>query len=372
VSAIFLIHGLVVATWVSRIPEIQTRLALTPAALGLTLLAAAVGSLVSMPLTGWLIDRRGSGRTTLFGSVAFCLALPLLALAHSAIWLAAALFGFGAAAGAMDVSMNAQAVAVEEQYGRSVMSSFHAMFSVGGMAGAAMGGWAAANRIAPLAHFLIAAAALFALTWIFAATGLIPDNDHHTKRTKLVLSRIPARVFGLAAIAFAFFLTEGAVADWSAIYLREFLGAGPGTAAMGYAVFSVVMAIGRFGGDAIIERLGRERTLRIFSAVAASGLALAVAAPVTTIALVGFGLVGAGCSVIVPVTFAASGRIAQLSKGAGMAVVSGGGYLGLLAGPPLIGFTAQAITLRNALILVTAFSATGIVLARSSRSKASE
>lgn len=365
VSVIFLVHGLVVATWVSRIPAIQSALQLDPGRLGLTLLAAAVGSLVSMPLAGILIDREGSGRVTTQASILFCLSLPLLAWAVNGYWLAGALFVYGAAAGAMDVGMNAQAVAVEQHYGRSLMSSFHALFSAGGMAGSALGGLVAAGAIAPLVHFSTAAAILLAIALV-AARDLYPDHQHMDIPAP-VPTRIPRSVVGLAAIAFVFFLSEGAMADWSAIYLREFLAAGPGTAAMGYAAFSVTMALGRFGGDAVIERLGRRRTLEVFSLVAASGLGLALAARSTTAALAGFALVGAGCCVIVPVAFAAAGRVEGVSKGVGMAAVTGCGYLGLLLGPPLIGFTAQVLTLRTALLLVVLLSAGGALLARTVR-----
>ena len=371
VAIVFLIHGLVVSTWVSRIPAIQTALSLSPATLGLTLLAAALGSLVSMPLAGMLIDREGSGRVTLQGGILFCLSLPLLGLASNAWWLGAALFVYGAAAGAMDVGMNAQGVALEERSGRSLMSGLHALFSTGGMLGSVAGGWIAARGVAPLIHFSVACVILLAAE-LAVARRLIADYQHPTMLPAAGLSRIPRSVLALAAIAFIFFLAEGAIADWSAIYLREFLLAGPGTAAMGYAAFSVTMAIGRFGGDLVIEWLGRRRTLQVFSLVAAAGLALALAAYNTPLALAGFGVVGAGCCVIVPVAFAASGRVEGLSKGAGMAAVTGCGYFGLLVGPPLIGFTAQALTLRSALFLVVLLTAAAAVLARAVRDPAPE
>jgi MFS family permease len=145
--------------------------------------------------------------------------------------------------------------------------------------------------------------------------------------------------------------------DWDAIYLREFLSAGVGTAALGYAAFSLLMLAGRMVGDVAIGRMGRTRTVRSFSLVAAAGLALATAARSIPLALAGFGLVGAGCSVIVPVAFAGAGRIEGISKGAGMAAVSGAGYAGLLLGPPLIGFTAQGFGLRVALALLVLLAA---------------
>lgn len=367
VSVVFLIQGLVVATWVSRIPQIQTALKLSPGILGLVLLAAAAGSLASMPLTGWLIDREGSGRVSLVSGICFCLTLPLLALAPCAIGLAAALFAFGAAAGAMDVAMNAQAVFVEDMHGRSLMSSFHALFSAGGMFGATLGGFAAARGVPPRIHFFMAAAAFLLLT-VVSARGLAEDHRHAPAP---VLSGIPRRALALAAVAFIFFLTEGAIADWSAIYLREFLAAGPGTAAMAYALFSVVMTVGRLGGDPVIDWLGTVRTLRVFSLIAAAGLALVVLAQNLPIAFTGFALVAAGCCVIVPVAFAAAGRVPGISKGVGLAGVTGAGYFGLLAGPPMIGFTAQWTNLRLALLLLVALTACTTLLARGAGPRAS-
>ncbi len=362
VSLIFLVHGLVVGTWVSRIPAIQTALKLSPGTFGLTLLAAALGSIVAMPVAGRLIDREGSGRLTMLAMFVFCCSLPLLAFAPNEWCLAGALFVCGAAAGSMDVGMNTQAVVLEESYGRSIMSSFHALFSAGGMGGSAIGGLIASLGIAPLRHYIGASVILIILG--FASTRkLIEDRQHEATPSPLPV-RIPKAVVGLAAIAFTFFLSEGAMADWSAIYLREFLAAGPGTAAMGYAAFSITMAIGRMLGDAVIQRLGRRRTLEWFSLIAAAGLSIALAAHTIWLALVGFAMVGAGCCVIVPVAFAAAGRVQGLSRGVAMAAVTGVGYLGLVLGPPLIGFAAQATTLRTALVLVVVLCASGALLAR--------
>ena len=364
VSAIFLIHGLIVSTWVSRIPAIQAALGLSPATLGLTLLMAAVGSLVSMPVSGMMIDREGSGRVTAQASMLFSLSLPLIALAPNAWWLGAALFVYGAGAGAMDIGMNAQAVAVEDIYRRSLMSSFHALFSVGGMAGAGLGGMVAAAGVTQLSHMSVAGVALLAASF-GVARNLVEDHHHPEMLPPLNPRRVPLSAVALATIAFIFFMAEGAMADWTGVYLTDFLNAGPGTAALGYAAFSVTMALGRIAGDGVIERLGRRRALAICSLITAAGLAEAMAAPSTWMALAGFALVGAGCSIIVPVCFAAAGRIEGLSKGVGMAAVTGAGYFGMLVGPPMVGFAAQAFTLRAALLIVALMAAGGAVLARS-------
>lgn len=353
VSLIFLIHGLGGSAWFSRIPQIQAALHLSPGVLGSTLLAAAVGSVLSMPLTGRLIDREGSARVALISTVLFCLATPLMALANSALTLAAALLLFGAAASSMDVAMNAQAVAVEDRLGRSLMASFHALYSLGAMGGALLGGWAAAHTVAPLIHFFASGIALAAMGAV-VARKLVEDRQHAPPPS---LFPIPKGVLALAAVAFCFFMTEGAMADWSAIYLRDNLAAGPGTAALAYAAFSVTMTGGRIFGDRIIDSLGRTRTLRFFSLLAAAGIAVAVTSRALPLSIAGFALVGAGCCVIVPVAFAGAARVPGLSKGVGMAAVTGAGYAGLLAGPPLVGFTAEIAGLRVALGLLAALCA---------------
>jgi MFS family permease len=356
----------VFSTWVSRIPAVQSHLNLRPSELGLALLGIAVGSMISMPIAGWTMARSGTGTVATVSSILFCLALPVPPLAGGALTLGLALTMLGFAAGAMDVSMNAQAVAVEERYGRSLMSAFHALFSIGGMAGSAIGGWVASRAIGPAPHLAVAGGVCLVLI-LFAIPYLVP-HDHHAieHRPKF---RITARLAALAAIAFCFFLGEGAIADWSGLYLRHQLRTGAGTAALGYAVFSAVMAVGRLTGDLLINRFGRPALVRLGSAIAACGLGLALLLNNLPAALAGFGLTGAGCAVIVPIAFAAAGRMRELPPGSALTVVTAMGYFGLFAGPPSIGFLADAFGLRAALLAVVGLLSVGLVLAGAAGSR---
>lgn len=350
---IFSIQGMGVSTWISRIPSIKSNLALNNGVLGLTLLGAAVGSVLSIPLTGILVNRYGSKRVTAVSMIGFCFALVPLALATNAVALGMTLVLFGALSGMMDVAMNAQGVEVEKRLGTPTMSRFHGLFSLGGMLGAGAGAAVAARGIAPLAHFAAAAGALLLLAAISAPhmvethTGEAAPHAHRVPLTKM-----PKVLFTLSAIAFCILLSEGAMADWTGVYLRQVLAAGPGTAAAGYAVFSAAMAIFRLLGDMITLRLGNVGTVRTGALVAAAGLFCALCARSPAWAMPGFAATGAGFSVIVPLVFGAGGRVNGVSPGAGIATVTGFGYFGFLVGPPSIGFTSQLLTLRYALGIV--------------------
>jgi MFS family permease len=352
VVVLFLVHGLVVSTWVSRIPAVQAALGLNNGILGLTLLGGAVGAVCTIPFTGWLITRYGSKILTALSSIAFCLAVTLPALAFNAATLALALLVFGSTAAAMDVSMNAQGVEVEKALGRPTMSRFHGMFSIGGMAGAGIGGVVAAHGVRPLAHFVIGG--LICLVGVLIVSPMLLEPQQHAAQTehRLPLRKTPRVLLALSAIGFCILLSEGAMADWTAVYLRQVLKAGPGIAAAGYAVFSAAMAVFRLLGDLITARLGPLRTVRIGSLVAGFGLfsALCMASP--SFALPGFAAVGAGFSVIIPLVFGSGGRVEGVSPGAGIATVTGIGYIGFLVGPPTIGFLSQLFTLRYALGVV--------------------
>jgi hypothetical protein len=367
---LFLVHGLVVATWVSRIPAVQGALKLSNAILGLALLSSAVGAVCTIPLAGWLVSRYGSKRVCIGASLGFCLSLIPLGAAAGTLTLASALFLYGALAAAMDVAMNAQGVEIERALGSPTMSRFHGMFSLGGMLGAAAGGALAARGIAPLPHFaasgVINAAAVVAIAPLLLVSAPAPKHVEH----RLALSKIPPVLLALSAIAFCILLAEGAMADWTAVYLRQGLNAGPGTAAAGYAVFSAAMAIFRFLGDWLTARLGPLQTVRSGSLVAAVGLVWALSMRVPEWSLPGFALAGAGFSVIIPLVFGSGGRVPGISAGPGIATVTGIGYIGFIVGPPAIGFASQAFTLRYALGVVVACCLLSAVLSGSMKSLA--
>ena len=351
----FLVHGLVVSTWVSRIASVKSRLQMGDGALGLALLGTAIGSIAAIPACGALVARCGSRLAARWTGVGFCIALALPAFASNAATLFFALLFYGAMAGANDVAMNAQAVATEKLMATHSMSRFHSMFSLGGIAGASAGGWIASRGVASGMHLAVGAAVFIALS--LYSSELIPDVHGTAPATaRFSIRHVPPALVALSVIGFCIFLSEGAIADWTGVYLKQVIGASEGAAPMGYAVFSAAMAFFRFTGDAITARIGRAAMIRAGGLLAAAGVALAVFAHTTGWALAGFAAAGAGFSSIIPLVFAAGGRVESVSEGTGIATVSGIGYLGFLAGPPAIGFISEMSSLRAGLFLLVVLS----------------
>jgi predicted MFS family arabinose efflux permease len=349
---LFLVHGLVVSTWISRIPAVQIKLHLNNFVLGLTLLSSAIGAMCAIPIAGNLVGKLGTKRVAVWASVGLCVCLVLPALAVNAATLAVALFIYGAWAAAMGVAMNSQAVEVENALKKPTMSRFHAMFSLGAMAGAAVGGAVAARGYGTVGHFAVSGAvnglAILAISGMLLETHDAHKNMDH----RLPFSKMPRVLLALSAIAFCMFLSEGAMADWIALYLRQVLKADQGTAAYGYSVFAGAMATMRLLGDIVTARLGSYRAVRNGSLLAALGVIWALCVREPLWAMPGFGLAGCGFSIIVPLVFSAAGRVKGVSAGAGIATVSGIAYLAFIAGPPAIGFLSQVMTLRGALLVV--------------------
>ncbi|MDQ2904728.1 MAG: MFS transporter [Chloroflexota bacterium] len=361
VALLFFLNGTILATWATRIPSIQARLALRPAELGLALLGTAAGALVAMNVSGYLAARFGSRSVTIIAAVILCLMLPLLALAPTLSSLVTALVLFGASNGSMDVAMNTQGVAVERQYGRPILNSFHACFSLGGLAGALIGGLVASRGIAPLPHFL--GIALFCVILTLSVARFLLPAGAEAQRTAVAFARPTRAILALGLVAFCVVLGEGAMADWSAIYLNGTLRTGAGLAAVGYAAFSVMMAMGRGVGDQLTARLGARTMMQLGGIVAATGLTLALVVTWLPITLLGFGLVGAGFSVVFPLTLSAAGRTSKQAAGTAIAAVATCGYAGFLVGPPVIGFVADALSLRIALSFVVVLSLCATVCA---------
>ena len=368
VFGVFFVNGVVIGTWVVRIPAIKGELGLGEGLLGVALLGAAVGALVAMPLVGALVSRFGSRR--IVGTTALLLALSLVlpALAPSLLLLVLALVVLGAANGGLDVSMNVQAVAVERGYGRPIMSSFHAAWSFGGLAGAALGGLLASRGVGPLPHFSVVAV-LAAIAFAGAYGALVPSQADASERGAPAFARPTRALFGLGVMAFCVLLGEGAMGDWSAVYLDDTLGTGPGFAAAGYAAFSLSMAFGRLFGDKLTERLGPVTLVRACGALAAVGLGVALAAAQPLVALVGFACAGAGFSIVFPTALSAAGRTRNMATGPALAAVSTAAYTGFLIGPPFIGFIAELTGLGYALYLVVALSAAIIIFASAVNTK---
>ncbi|MGC1550203.1 MAG: MFS transporter [Rhodanobacter sp.] len=347
---IFLVSGIAMASWAPMVPFAKLRLGLDDAQLGLVLLAFGGGSMISMPFMGLLSHRFGNRKVITVAGMLLCLALPALALAPNVAWLTAALLYFGVTLGAINVAMNAHAVEVERRDGRVLMSGFHGLFSVGGLAGAAgMSGLLATGLPLPVCTVVISI--------LLAAIVLSQRSSLIASTVNAVAAHTPFRmprglVWLLGLLCFVSFMAEGSILDWSAIFLRDFRGFAPSMAGIGYAFFSIAMAVGRLTGDRLIQWLGPVWAVRAGAGIAAVGFALAASAPWPLVSLCGFVLVGLGASNIVPVMFSAAGRLPGASPAISIATVTTLGYAGLLSGPALIGFIAHASTLPWAMVVV--------------------
>jgi len=362
ILGLFLIHGLVVATWASRLPVIQSRLGISAGQLGVLLLASAIGAILAMPVTGKLMAQLGSKRVVIVSSFAFCLVLPGLALAPNSLWMAVALFLYGFTAGVMDVSMNAQAVFLEKQYQKSIMIAFHAFFSIGGLLGSVLGSFSAAQRIAPSQHF-IGAAIAYAVVVAVASCFLIADRPAGESKKGPLFATFSWPLFGLCMIGFCCFLSEGAIIDWSGIYLYRVLHSGESMAALGFAFFSIAMTFGRLVGDALADRFGAALLVLLGCLFAGGGMTFVLLSPSVLFALAGFTLVGIGFSVIVPLVFSASGRIGGNSY-ANLTTITLFSYCAFLLGPPLIGLLADLLGLRLALALIVVLTLVGALFSK--------
>jgi MFS family permease len=366
VAAIFLLNGFVFGSWASRIPAVRDHVGLSDGELGLALACGAIGSIVAMPFAGARAARIGSRRATRVAFALLCLGAGVVALAPSLLVLCALLFVMGAAMGSCDVTMNAHGVAVERRYGRAILAGFHAAFSVGGLAGGALGALAAAAGLDVRVHLALIAAlsAAIGLTWSQRFLGADADA---VGRAEPIFVRPPRRLLALGGLAFACLIIEGASADWSAVYLRDELGTTAAIAALGFTAFSVTMTLGRLFGDRLVDRFGPQAVVRFGGALAAVGfgLGLVVAQPVA--AIIGFACLGAGMSGVVPIIFRASGHVPGMAAGVGLAAASSMGYLGFLVGPPTIGGLAELTGLPTALILLVALAGTVALLAPTTR-----
>ncbi|MCT9933100.1 MFS transporter [Planotetraspora sp. A-T 1434] len=380
VFGLFLLAGMAIGTWTARIPAIKSGLHLSDGRLSLGLLGIAAGAITGMQVVGRLVDRYGSDRVMIPMALAQGVVLVIPAYMPGLVTLALALFLFGAVHGTLDVAMNANAVVVERAYGKPIMSSFHAVFSIGGFAGAAAGGLFAHAGVSPGVTFAVVGAVVLTIALLSSRWAMRDDPRRHTPpptdpppsgtvaaghltepadgRAPRSLDPVTVRrrrtaggALFLGVLAFCCLVGEGASADWSSVYLRDDLGSSPGFAAAGYAAFSIMMTAGRFAGDRLAARLGPVMLVRCCGTLAAAGLAISLLIGRPVAGVIGFGLFGAGLSCIIPQVFSAAGHRDPAQAGRALATVASLGYTGFLAGPVLIGGTAELLTLPYALFV---------------------
>jgi MFS family permease len=349
-SVFFFIAGLTFSTWASRIPAIQTKLHLSDAGLGSVLFALPAGLMTSLPVSGWLVSRFGSRPMVIVGSVFYPLILLILGSSTSVLQLVLSLFSFGIMGNLINIAMNTQAVGVETLYGRSVMASFHGLWSLAGFTGAVIGTFFVSRGLPPIIHFSIVSG-LCVLLVILSYKFTLPHDIGHRQRQKAFV-KPDKKILLLGMIAFCCLVNEGAMSDWSGVYFKNIVKAPASLITLGYVAFTSTMALGRFLGDSLVTKFGVKRMLQISGSVITTGLLLAVIFPYLATATAGFFLVGFGVSSVVPIVYGLAGKSTTMSAGAALAAVSTIGFLGFLIGPPLIGFIAQAISLRWSFTLI--------------------
>jgi MFS family permease len=350
VGAIFFSFGLCFSSWASRIPSIQQRLGLSDAQLGLVLISLPIGSMISLPLAGFLTAKAGSRNIVIIATLLYSLVLVTLGLAGNVYQLVTCLFIFGLCGNLLNISINTQAVGVEALYKRSIMASFHGLWSLAGFAGAAIGTFMMGRGIFPYQHFIFIM--ITAVTILLLSNRNLLKEDAKLQANQPIFVKPDKSLINLGIIAFCSMICEGAMFDWSGIYFKKVVVAEEAWLGAGYTAFMSMMAFGRFVADWATVRFGLKRILQGSGLLTATGLLIAVLFPNIVTAITGFLLVGLGVSSVIPLVYSVAGRSKVLSPGVALATVSTIGFLGFLCGPPLIGFVAGATSLRISFAII--------------------
>ncbi|MEU2621488.1 MFS transporter [Streptomyces sp. NPDC007157] len=366
----FSLCGTLMGTWVVNIPAVEERVGISHATLGGLLVLLGLGAFIGMQVAGRLTDALGARIVVPATGVLCSAALVLPGLPREPWTLAAALLVFGFCNGCLDVSMNAHAVHVEKAYGRPVMSAFHATFSVGGVLAALVGAATASAGLSPAAG-MAAMGALGIAIALVSARALLPTAPTAADTGARETEQAPAagrratsgRIWILAALALMVMLCEGAANDWSALHLKDVLGAPASTAAFAYGTFAAAMTIGRLLADRLVARFGSMAILRYGAATAAVGSTIVTVSPWIWAAFAGWALFGLGLSGCVPQLFSAAGHADPSAAGANVSRVAGFGYVGMLAGPAVIGWLTHLVALNHAFVLLILLCATTAVAA---------
>ncbi|WP_343704373.1 MFS transporter [Chitinophaga sp.] len=352
ITFFFFISGFGFSTWASRIPDIQHRLQLNEAQLGSVLFALPLGLMFTMPVTGLLLQRFSSSVIMFAGSLAFNAMLSCLGFAGEVWQLVGGLFLFGASRNLLNISMNAQSVGVQALYNRSIITTFHGIWSVAGFSGAAVGGVMVYFQVTPAIHFMVTGILLVILGF-FAYPGVLHQPPASTGKRRLAWPDRHLMKYGL--ICFAVMSCEGTMYDWSGIYFQKAVQASKEVVTAGFVAYMMAMAASRFSGDKLVNRLGVVTMIKYSGVLVFSGLMLAALLPYPLTTGLGFMMTGVGVSCVVPLVFSMAGKSATMANGPAIAAVSTVGYLGFLLVPPMIGFLAEAAGLRWAFGLMAFF-----------------
>lgn len=365
ISLYFFFYGFIFATWASRIPTIQQRLNLSEAGLGAVLFAMPVGSFITLPFSGYLTSKIGSRKVVIGASFLYGCILSAIGFSTSTWQLTLCLFLFGSAGNMMNISVNTQALELEKVYQKTIISSFHGMWSVAGLLAASLGTFLIGKAFPVSAHFLLVAIAGLA-SFMLCAPYLI--HEKLKKQEKRPLFTKPDRAFwGLGMIAFCSMICQGAMFDWSGVYFRKVVVAQPAFIGLGYTGFMISMTAIRFITDWLTQIMGFKKIIVCCGIFTFAGLLLAVLFPSIVPATIGLFFVGMGVSPGVPLVFSAAARSKKLPPPVAIAAVSSIGMIGLLIGPPIIGFIAGLTSLKTSFLILSFFGVAIIVAALGQR-----
>ncbi|MEO8416971.1 MAG: MFS transporter [Ginsengibacter sp.] len=361
ISLFFFFYGFIFATWASRIPAIQQRLHLSNAGLGLVLLGMPVGSFIALPFSGFATSKYGSRIVLIISSITYCILLAWIGFLENSFLLAFCLFLFGATGNMVNIAVNTQAIALETSYKKTIISSFHGMWSVAGLAAASLANIFIAKSFAVRNHFLIASLASL-LIFISVSPFLLNEEKKQYARRSF-FTRPGKELLALGMIAFCSLICQGAMFDWSGIYFKKIVTSNPALTGLGYTAFMISMTSVRFITDWLNNRIGFKKIIILCGIFITAGLLLAIVFPFLVTATIGIFLVGIGVSPAVPLVFSAAGKFKHMPTPVAIAAVSSIGMIGLLIGPPMVGFIAGFTSLKMSFLILSFFGMAIIVTA---------
>lgn len=346
-SAFFFLSGFCFSSWASRIPTIKTNFGFNEAELGSILLTMPISSLLGLPISGWLVTKLDSRIPIAVGFLVHGVCLSLIGFAQNTFMLVLAIFLFAFSMRIFNIAMNTQAITLQKQFAKKINGSFHGLWSTGGIVGIGFTTLMVSLNIKMVPHLLVVSTLTIAAT-IYSYKYLL-RNDRATSGNKLILGKPDPYILYLGLLVFFASICEGGMFDWSGIYFQEVIGLDIFTS--GYLIFMTFMALSRFFSDRIIDRIGMSRTYIISAILIVSGIGLAILFPYFWPAMIGFSLVGFGTAAVIPMTFTLAGASKKYSPGMAISIIGTYGMVGMLIGPPLIGYLAHAFNLRISFVL---------------------
>ncbi|WP_075349508.1 MFS transporter [Algoriphagus marinus] len=363
-GSMFFFVGLCFSSWAARIPDVQAKFQLSEGQLGTLLLFLPLGSVIGLPIAGWSVHQYGSRRVIMIGSFAYAITLPLIALSPTTWVIVLVLILYGMLGNIMNISLNTQALSLEDQMGKSILASFHGLWSMAGFTGAGIGAGMIFLGVSPTFHYLTVMGISFLI--IFAAQRFIVKEQKASEGGGLVLKKPDDLLLRISLIAFLAMMAEGCMFDWSGVYFKKVVQADPSLIALGYVAFMGSMASGRFLTDKVVLRFGKVHVIQFSGLMITLGLLISVIWPTVIAATIGFLFVGFGVASLIPVSYSIAGRSKLYSPSVALAMVSTISFFGFLIGPPLIGFIADLFDLKVSFMII-ALNGIGIFILSSIR-----